>query len=141
MWQTTTAVLLLLLLLSIISIQRISASPGQRYILSPSSREVHPISIHRTTGNVTNDGIATTSAHSPVDAMFRLSGPGATLTFDFGQMTAGFPTLVFGDESYCEPEGSCSVQSLPGFSCGVGCNGLGLVGDLILILIQSSPDG
>ncbi|KAI5363951.1 Putative six-hairpin glycosidase superfamily, alpha-L-rhamnosidase, six-hairpin glycosidase [Septoria linicola] len=69
---------------------------GQQYILSPSSRSVQPRAVYRTTGNVTTGGGDATTT-SDVSAGFRLTGPGSSLTLDFGQITAGVPNLQFGD--------------------------------------------
>ncbi|KAH7374176.1 Six-hairpin glycosidase-like protein [Cadophora sp. MPI-SDFR-AT-0126] len=66
-------------------------NPQQRYNLAPSSRLVKATGILRTSGNVTYDA----TAKSAADQTFTLSGPNATITYDFGQMTAGFPTILF----------------------------------------------
>lgn len=106
---------------SLLILESAHCYPGEQYNLSPSSRTVLPKSVHRTTGNVTVNGLAA-SGNDSVDTFFGLTGPDATVTFDFGQMTAGYPTFTFGD-STCE---GCSTASLPNFTCGDECNGLGL---------------
>ncbi|GAM88662.1 hypothetical protein ANO11243_066960 [Dothideomycetidae sp. 11243] len=80
---------------------------------SPSSRTIVPIGVFATTGNATRDA---------GQQKFRLVGPNATITFDFGQMTAGIATIDFISYS-C---GNCSVPELPLFSCGSDCAAVGL---------------
>lgn len=96
-----------------------SGSPWQDYILAPPSRTVLPTSVYRKTGNVTSSY----TKLNPRD-IFRLTGPNASVTFDFGQMTAGIPTIDFRASS-CNGQ-ACSTLGLPGFSCGNDCQGLGV---------------
>ena len=97
------------------------STPGQQYILSPSSRTVRAQSVYRTTGNVTIAGVDASSS-SDVDSVFRLTGSNASITFDFGQITAGNPHLNFGAASCMD----CTTALLPNFTCGASCNGLGV---------------
>ncbi|PVH77130.1 glycoside hydrolase family 78 protein [Cadophora sp. DSE1049] len=55
---------------------------------------------------------------------FIWSGPNATVTYSFGQMTAGYPTLLFKDAT-CSGQ-PCSKVELPGFNCSSPCQGLGV---------------
>lgn len=65
-----------------------STAPYEKYIQAPASRDILPSAISATTGTVTIDSA------NPLAAT--LAGDGATVTFDFGQMTSGFITLHFG---------------------------------------------
>ncbi|KAI9985668.1 hypothetical protein PInf_005060 [Phytophthora infestans] len=62
-----------------------SVAPWEQYIQSPASRDIAPVSIYGSSGNV-----------NVSDLTARLSGNGSTVTYDFGQQVAGFITLQFG---------------------------------------------
>lgn len=91
-------------------------NPGSQYVLSPSSRTILPKSIYQTKVNVTIQSSRNTS--SPVV----LTGPNASITYDFGQMVAAIPEFTFG-EGHCS---FCNTLGLPGYTCGTLCSGLGL---------------
>ncbi|EEY68947.1 glycoside hydrolase, putative [Phytophthora infestans T30-4] len=61
-----------------------SVAPWEQYIQSPASRDIAPVSIYGSSGNV-----------NVSDLTARLSGNGSTVTNDFGQQVAGFITLQF----------------------------------------------
>ncbi|KAL3661229.1 hypothetical protein V7S43_013838 [Phytophthora oleae] len=65
-----------------------TSQPWDSYIQSPTSRDVLPESIYRTSGNVT------LSELNPLAAT--LSGNGSTVTFDFGRQVSGVITVHFG---------------------------------------------
>jgi len=97
-----------------------ASNPQQRHNLAPSSRKVRATGVLKTSRNVTHGG---TRKLAP-DQTFTLSGPNATITYDFGQMTAGYPTILFKDAK-CSGK-TCSTIELPGFNCSSPCQGLGV---------------
>lgn len=90
-----------------------------QYKLSPSSRTIYPQSISNTSGNVTYS-----KNNAPQKTSFRLTGPSALVTFDFGQIVAGIPTINI-EKSVCDGLNSTSL-GLPSFTCGTPCYGLGI---------------
>jgi hypothetical protein len=87
---------------------------------SPSSRTLHPSSIHQTTGNVS----IVTGDKWKIESTFLLTGPNASVTYDFGKLVAGQPTI---DLKSARCNGSqCSDYGLPRFNCTEECQGLGL---------------
>ncbi|KAG7385255.1 hypothetical protein PHYPSEUDO_001724 [Phytophthora pseudosyringae] len=62
-----------------------SASPWEQYIQSPASRDIKPVSIYGSSGDVNVSELTAT-----------VSGNGSTVTYDFGQQVTGFVTLQFG---------------------------------------------
>ncbi|KAG2792522.1 hypothetical protein PC119_g26245, partial [Phytophthora cactorum] len=62
-----------------------SVAPWEQYIQSPVSRDIEPVSIYGSSGNVNVSELTAT-----------LSGNGSTVTYDFGQQVTGFITLQFG---------------------------------------------
>lgn len=87
-------------------------------IISPASRHIQPISIYQTTGNTTLNNPHTSNS------TFHLTGPGASVTFDFGRIIAGIPIINIQDW-HCG-DILCGHIGLPEFSCGHGCAGLGV---------------
>lgn len=96
-----------------------ASNPWQEYILAPKSRNVLPTSVYQTTGNVTYN-----STKPGVNETFKLTGGAASVTYDFGQETAGIPTFNFAGFTCGDP--NCSTSGLPAFACGSGCQGLGV---------------
>ncbi|KAF1355416.1 Six-hairpin glycosidase-like protein [Delphinella strobiligena] len=96
-----------------------ASNPWQEYILAPKSRNVLPTSVYQTTGNVTYN-----STKPGVNETFKLTGGVASVTYDFGQETAGIPTFNFAGFTCGDP--NCSTSGLPAFACGSGCQGLGV---------------
>lgn len=93
------------------------AGPWDKYILAPQSRSLNPVGIFRKTGNTT----AISDGHHGAD-MYILTGPNASVTFDFGQETAGIPTIHYGPRtSHLDTD-----ASLPSQSCTGTCQALGL---------------
>ncbi|TDD87806.1 hypothetical protein E1293_07290 [Actinomadura darangshiensis] len=64
-------------------------APWERYNLSPSSRTLHPASVYKTEGAVT-DANALLGGRKT-----RLDGAGASITLDFGKEVSGLATLHF----------------------------------------------
>lgn len=83
------------------------------------SRILHPRSIYKTSGNV----ISSSSNGFP-EASFLLTGPNASVTYDFGQLVAGQPTIDV-ESAYCDGL-QCSNYGLPAFNCTGKCQGLRL---------------
>lgn len=83
------------------------------FMFSPSSRSIDPVSILHSSGNVVAKG---------VNELQTLTGPNASITYDFGYEVAGIPKLKFGS-SHCD---DCSFAELPGFICGRSCDGIGV---------------
>lgn len=95
------------------------------YNLSPASRILHPTSVYKTTGNVTysSKDVPWNITDVPRKS-YVLTGPNASVTFDFGLMVAGVPTFNI-EKSYCDGL-NCTTQGLPSFTCEAPCYGLGL---------------
>jgi hypothetical protein len=70
-----------------------SAIPYEEYILAPSSRNLHPVSVHSTNGSVTFPESLTSSSGS---AIFT---DDAATAYDFGINIAGVVTLTIGSVS------------------------------------------
>lgn len=100
---------------------RAATDNPQSYIYSPSSRTIQPRSVFRTTGNVT--ATPRVGAFTP-NSTFFLTGPNASITFDFGRLIAGVPTINF-IQSKCLG-GACSSFGLPSLSCSGLCQGLAI---------------
>jgi hypothetical protein len=113
--------LISLQLLAVILAHIARCDATDHYNLSPSSRTIYPQSVYKTSSNVTYS-----KNNAPQEASFRLTGPNALVTFDFGQMVAGIPTINI-EESVCNGL-PCTSLGLPSFTCGTACYGLG-VGD------------
>lgn len=96
-----------------------AGNPWQEYILAPKSRNVLPISVNQITGNVTYS-----STKPSVNDTFRLTGGATSITYDFGQETAGIPTFNFA--GFTCGDLSCSTSGLPAFTCGSSCQGIGV---------------
>ncbi|KAG3126978.1 hypothetical protein PI124_g22235, partial [Phytophthora idaei] len=62
-----------------------SGSAWEQYIQSPVSRDIEPVSIYGSSGNVNVSELTAT-----------LSGNGSTVAYDFGHQVTGFITLQFG---------------------------------------------
>ncbi|KAF1776988.1 Six-hairpin glycosidase-like [Phytophthora cactorum] len=70
----------------------------EQYIQSPVSRDIEPVSIYGSSGNVNVSELTAT-----------LSGNGSTVTYDFGQQVTGFITLQF-DAQYIGIESDLSTD-------------------------------
>jgi hypothetical protein len=105
---------------------------SENYILSPEIRNVQPTAIYHTMGNVAFIRGSSDSPCAPKpqarntspNTQVRLSGPGASITYDFGKQVAGIPTNYL-QNAKCHG-GVCLDHSLPAFSCDTLCQGLGL---------------
>jgi hypothetical protein len=68
-----------------------AAAPWEKYIQSPASRDIEPVGIYGSTGDVDVSELTAT-----------LSGNGSTVTYDFGQQVSGFITLHFGSGTHSD---------------------------------------
>ncbi|KAF2251146.1 glycoside hydrolase family 78 protein [Trematosphaeria pertusa] len=96
----------------------------QRNNFSPSTRNIHASSIYQTTGNVTPVAGPSLSPCFSSTSGFLLAGPNASVTYDFGQLVAGRPTINIKSSS-CQGT-QCSDYGLPSFNCTGDCHGLRL---------------
>ncbi|ETN18084.1 hypothetical protein PPTG_03793 [Phytophthora nicotianae INRA-310] len=70
---------------SVVAVVSGSVAPWEQYILSPASRDIAPVGIYGSSGNVNVSDLTAT-----------LSRNGSTVTYDFGKQVTGFVTLQFG---------------------------------------------
>lgn len=90
-------------------------NPWDQYILAPVNRTILPSGIHQTS-NQSGTALRDTT----------LSGPGSSVTFDFGKIVAGVLTINYGAESSCN-RGTCNSTGLPYKVCSSApCEALGI---------------
>lgn len=70
------------------------AAQYEQYILAPSSRTLHPVSVHEVNGTVTN--AASVTGNNLGSAVFQ---DVSAVTFDYGKNIAGVVSLTIGDVS------------------------------------------
>lgn len=98
--------MLLLNLICLVSVSKTAAVPYEQYILAPSSRNVHPVSIHSVNGTVigaeslagTTNGIALFVGNSAVTYDFGVN-VGGPLTIQFAPRTSGCVGVTFTESS------------------------------------------
>ncbi|EMC93052.1 glycoside hydrolase family 78 protein [Baudoinia panamericana UAMH 10762] len=93
-----------------------AAAPYNQYILAPSSRRLHPVSVHQINGSVVN--AASVLGGSTGSAVFNNA---AAVTYDFGKNVAGLVTLQIGNVSAGQFIGLTYTESSLWIS-GEGCD-------------------
>lgn len=74
-----------------------AASPYDQYILAPSSRILHPVSVYQINGTVTDAGSLLANSTNPNATGRAIFLNPSSVTYDFGKNIAGTVTLQVGD--------------------------------------------